>query len=184
MSKKRSFFERLTGGITLSDREEKEENSGIVEMPGKHQHQNSVVAKLTPLNSEQPKTQQNYQQPIQPVQEPVVEEEIANLSVDVLEGDTDIIVNAFVAGVNPDDIQITITRNSISIRGQRKDSPHNGFEEIEQELFWGKFERDVVLQVDLEPDKAEAIQKQGLLTIKIPKIDRDRRMNLKVRNIQ
>jgi len=180
MSKKRSFFERLTGGITLSDREEKEENSGIIEMPGRHQQQNQVVAKLTPLNSEQPKIPD---QQAQQIPEHVVEEEIANLSVDVLEGDNDIIVNAFVAGVNPEDIQITITRNSISIRGQRKDSPHNGFEEIEQELFWGKFERDVVLQVDLEPDKAEAIQKQGLLTVKIPKIERDRRMNLKVRNI-
>src|SRR5574343_662071 len=177
MSKKRSFFERLTGGITLSDRDEKEESSssGIVEMPTKSTVQSTpMVAKLTPLNSEQPK---------QPEPQKILEEEeeIANLSVDVLEGSTDIIVNAFVAGVNPDDIQITVTRNSVSIRGSRKDANRDGFEPIDQELFWGKFERDVMLSVDLEPDRAEATQKQGLLTIKVPKIDRDRRNNLKVK---
>lgn len=180
MSKKRSFFERLTGGITLSDKDERQEDVGIVEMPNKNNTQSSpVIAKLTPLNSEQPKTINQEQAP-QPKEE---EEEVANLSVDVLEGDEDIIVNAFVAGVNPEDIQITITRNSVSIRGHRKDETHTDFTPIEQELFWGKFERDVMLHVDLEPDRAEATQKQGLLTIKVPKIDRDRRANLKVRSI-
>lgn len=180
MSKKRSFFERLTGGITLSDKEEKQEDVGIVEMPNKNNTQSSpVIAKLTPLNSEQTKAVVAESAPL-PQKE---EEEIANLSVDVLEGSEDIIVNAFVAGVNPEDIQITITRNSVSIRGHRNDVDHPNFEPIEQELFWGKFERDVVLHVDLEPDRAEATQKQGLLTIKVPKIDRDRRNNLKVRSI-
>ena len=103
--------------------------------------------------------------------------------MDVFESNTNVVVNAFVAGVDPNNIDVTITRNSISIRGHRNDEQRKGFEQIDSELFWGKFERDVVLTIDLEPDRAEAVQKQGLLTITVPKIDRDRRSTPKVKNV-
>lgn len=188
MSKKRSFFERLTGGMTLSDKDEKIEEVEEVEMESKKTTKKSSVAKLTPLNKEpssrtkrkeadEEETEQEEEEEAQ------IEDDIANLSVDVFESHTEVIVNAFVAGVHPDNIHVTITRNSISIRGHRDDENRKHFEQIESELFWGKFERDVVLTIDLEPDRAEASQKQGLLTITVPKIDKDRRSTPKVKSV-
>ena len=185
MSKKRSFFERLTGGMTLSDKDEKIEEIEEVEMESKKTTKKSSVAKLTPLNKESSSRSKRKEVDedgeVDEEQEAPVEDEIANLSVDVFESHTEVVVNAFVAGVHPDDIHVTITRNSISIRGHRDDENRKHFEQIENELFWGKFERDVVLTIDLEPDRAEASQKQGLLTITVPKIDKDRRSTPKVK---
>lgn len=178
MSKKRSFFERLTGGITLSDKDQDEVIDDEVE---NKKGRKTDVAKLTPLNSEH--KGKNKKTDDEDEDEKVADDDVANLSVDVFESDTEIIVNAFVAGVHPENVDVTITRNSISIRGHRDDDIRKNFEQIENELFWGKFERDVMLNVDLEPDRAEASQKQGLLTITVPKIDRDRRSTPKVRSV-
>ncbi len=186
MSKKRSFFERLTGGMTLSDKDEKIEEAEEVEMESKKTTKKSSVAKLTPLNKESSarlKRKESDEDEEVDEDEAPVEDDIANLSVDVFESHTDVVVNAFVAGVHPDNIHVTITRNSISIRGHRDDDNRKHFEQIENELFWGKFERDVVLTIDLEPDRAEASQKQGLLTITVPKIDKDRRSTPKVKSV-
>jgi HSP20 family protein len=185
MSKKRSFFERLTGGMTLTDKDEKIEEAEEIEMESKKTTKKSTVAKLTPLNKEsssRSKHKESDEDEDASEEETPAEDEIANLSVDVFESHTEVVVNAFVAGVNPDNIHVTITRNSISIRGHRDDENRKHFEQIENELFWGKFERDVVLTIDLEPDRAEASQKQGLLTITVPKIDQDRRSNPKVKS--
>ncbi|MBP6912402.1 MAG: Hsp20/alpha crystallin family protein [Candidatus Pacebacteria bacterium] len=187
MSKKRSFFERLTGGMTLSDKDEKiEDEIEEIEMESKKTTKKSSVAKLTPLNKESSarlKRKESDEDEEVDEDEAPAEDDIANLSVDVFESHTDVVVNAFVAGVHPDNIHVTITRNSISIRGHRDDDNRKHFEQIENELFWGKFERDVVLTIDLEPDRAEASQKQGLLTITVPKIDKDRRSTPKVKSV-
>lgn len=182
MSKKRSFFERLTGGITLSEEKEEKTESEDTELNKKGKK--SAIAKLTPLNSEH-KGKHAHKEESNTEEDEAEnnDEDIANLSVDVFESHTEVVVNAFVAGVHPDNIDVTITRNSISIRGHRDDENRKGFDQIENELFWGKFERDVVLAIDLEPDRAEASQKQGLLTITVPKIDRDRRSTPKVKSI-
>lgn len=177
MSKKRSFFERLTGGITLSDEDEKIEQLDDTEERKKTKNtEKKHVAKLTPLGDHKKHKEKDEAEEIESD-----EEEVANLSVDVFESHSEIIVNAFVAGVHPDNIEITVTRNSVSIRGERNDTNKKGFDQIENELFWGKFERDIVLNIDLEPDRAEAVQKQGLLTVTVPKIDRDRRSSPKVK---
>lgn len=179
MSKKRSFFERLTGGMTLSDDENNVDEIEELEESKKTKTTKKHIAKLTPLGDAK---KSKVLAEVEDEDEPENDEEIANLSVDVFESSNEVIVNSFVAGVHPDDIDVTVTRNSISIRGYRNDNPKKGFEQVEGELFWGNFERDIVLNVDLEPDRAEASQKQGLLTVTVPKIDRDRRSSPKVKS--
>lgn len=93
------------------------------------------------------------------------------LTVDVFETDKDIIIQSVVAGVNPEDIDISIEKDMVSIRGKRERRVEEHVENFfYQECFWGRFTREVVLPAEVDKDKAEASMKNGVLTIKIPKI--------------
>ena len=93
-----------------------------------------------------------------------------------------LVIKALVAGVKPDDLDVSITRDMVTIRGRREE-----IEEITddnyfyRELYWGPFSRTILLPQEIEVEEAEALEKQGLLTITLPKIDRERQTKLKVR---
>jgi len=156
--KKRSFFERLTGGISLSEDEAPEVPTHI-----KAHHQGPAV----------------IADPWQPEEEPEGE-----LALDVYQTNSEIIIQTFVAGVRPDDLDINITRDMITVRGKREMNRTIAEEDyFGRELYWGSFTRTVTLPAEVEPGEAEAIEKHGLLTIRIPKIDKQKRSNLKVKSI-
>jgi HSP20 family protein len=104
------------------------------------------------------------------------------LSVDVYETSTHIIIKAMIAGVKPEDLDITITRDMVTIRGKREqhtESQSNEF--FFQELYWGSFSRTIVLPQEIEVEEAEAVEKHGLLVVRLPKLDKSRQAKLKVR---
>ena len=106
----------------------------------------------------------------------------AQLTVDVFQTGSEIVIKALVAGVRPDDLDISITRDMVTIRGKRveqKDVEEDDY--VYRELFWGAFSRTIVLPAEVDVDMAEAEQKHGLLTIRLPKINKDRQTKLKVR---
>jgi len=108
--------------------------------------------------------------------------EEGQLTVDVYQTTNDIFVKAIVAGLKPDDLDITITRDMVTIRGSREES--HRIEEDDyfcQELYWGAFSRSVLLPQEVNPDEAEATTKNGLITIKLPKLDKKRIQKLKVK---
>jgi HSP20 family protein len=112
------------------------------------------------------------------------EEEVGELSVDVYETGKEIIIESMIAGVKPEDLQIATTHNSITISGKREANTHvKGDEYIVQELYWGAFSRTVELPNDIAVDEAEAVEKHGLLIIRLPKIDKDRNVKVKVKSI-
>ena len=151
--KKRSFFDRLTGGVRL---EEDEAGSEYDRM-----------GKMVPKD--------NWMEE---------EAEEAQLTVDVYQTPTDIIVQTMAAGVKPEDMQIEIGRDMITIKGRREEnktiSEDNYFI---QELYWGAFSRTILLPQEVEPEEAEAVEKHGLLIIKLPKIDKTKKANLKVKSL-
>lgn len=105
------------------------------------------------------------------------------LAVDVHQTPTHIIIKAMIAGVRPEDLDISITRDMVTIRGKREratEGQHGDF--FFQELYWGAFSRTIVLPQEIETDAAEASEKHGLLTIRLPKIDKGRQTKLKVRS--
>ena len=92
------------------------------------------------------------------------------LSVDVYQTNDVIIVKSAVAGVAPEDIDISITNDMITIRGSRAQSeiiPEEDY--MYQECYWGTFSRSIILPVPIKADKAAAEFKQGILTITLPK---------------
>lgn len=157
MSKdKRSFFERLTGSINLEETpeaEEKKENGGVAA----RERDNAWIEE----NSEE-----------------------AQLTIDVYQTPTEIIVKSIVAGVKPDDLSISITRDMVTIRGKREENREVVDDEyFYKELYWGSFSRTVMLPQEVDPEEAEAIEKHGLLIIRLPKLDKQKQTKLKVRSI-
>ncbi len=158
MAKKPSFFDRLTGASYENDFNAFEEET-------------PKGAKHLPIHT------QGGMQAAEPME---VGE--AQLTVDVYQTGAEIVIRALVAGVRPDDLDISITRDMVTIRGRRveqKDVEDDNY--IYRELFWGTFSRTVVLPAEIDVDMAEAEQKHGLLTIRLPKINKDRQTKLKVR---
>ncbi len=112
------------------------------------------------------------------------ENDEAELTVDVYQTNNDIVVQTMVAGVKPEDLEITVGRDMVTIKGKREESRTINEENyFSKELYWGKFARTILLPQEVESEEAEASEKHGLVTIKIPKIDKHKKTNLKVKSI-
>ena len=149
MTRKPSFFERLTGGIHIDDEEEKD-ISGENEEAGVWEEESSDEGEL---------------------------------AVDVYQTNDAIVIKAMIAGVKPDDLDVSITRDMVTIKGKRKEEREVHEDDYySKELYWGSFSRTILLPQEIEPEEAEAIEKHGVLTITLPKVDRKKVAKLKVKS--
>ena len=103
--------------------------------------------------------------------EAVSEEEYeGELALDVYQDKNAVYIKSTMAGVKPEDIDISINGDMLTIKGSRQQQ-----EEIKeddyfyQECYWGSFSRSVILPVEVEVDKVNATLKDGILTVKLPK---------------
>ncbi len=112
----------------------------------------------------------------------ILEEEEGQLTVDVYQTPSEIVIKTMVAGVKPEDLDVAITRDSVIIRGKREeDRTMSGEDYFHRELYWGSFSRTIILPEEIDVDEAEAIEKYGLLILRLPKVDKNRQTKLKVR---
>ncbi len=155
-NKKISFFERLTGSINIDDEEVEE-------------------TKKKPAPGHAGKKATNW------IEE---EAEEAELAVDLYQTPTEIVVQTMVAGVRPEDLEISVLRDVLTISGKREESRIIDEENyFAKELYWGKFTRTISLPQEVEPEEVEATEKHGLLTIKLQKVDKDKKNNVKVKSL-
>lgn len=176
--KKRSFFERLAGNLRFDDTDEEIEEVDIKreipatrdeKIPEPHR-QIHVTPNKTGFDEK-------------PVPPPPAEE-IGELPVDVYETPTEVIIQTLIAGVLPEHLTINITRDIVSISGKREGNRSISDDSYHiRELYWGSFERIVELPAEVEIDSAEAIERHGMLMIKLPKIDKKRKSVLKIKSI-
>lgn len=104
------------------------------------------------------------------------------LTIDVYQTDDDIIIKSTIAGVKPEDLDVSINNDMLTIKGERKFEDEVSEENFYyQECYWGGFSRSVVLPVDVVPEKIEATLKNGILTIKLPKAATNKTKRIKVR---
>ena len=105
------------------------------------------------------------------------------LPVDMYQTDDSIVIRALVAGVRPDDLDIAITRDMVTVRGVREEvqEAHDS-NYYHRELFWGSFTRTILLPEEVIIDEAEAQEKHGLLEIRLPKLDKNRSTQLRVKS--
>lgn len=162
---RRLFFERLTG--SLSNQEEEleteveEAEKGVI--ADSAMARGGAVARKVAL----------------PVAAPDPD---GQLLVDVHQTPEEIVIQAVVAGVRPEDLDVQITREGVTLRGKRERHhavSHDNY--FYQELYWGGFSRSIMLPQEIDVDAAEASIKSGMLTIRLPKLDRERIQKLRVK---
>ncbi|MDP3052699.1 MAG: Hsp20/alpha crystallin family protein [bacterium] len=114
--------------------------------------------------------------------EELSEEAEGSLLVDVYQTDDEISVRSAVAGILPDDLEINITTESVTIRGKReKEIVVEEKNYFYQECFWGTFSRSIILPQEIDPERSTATVKNGILTIRMPKIERQKAKKIKVK---
>jgi len=152
---KRSFFERLTGAVSVNENE-----------PSLATVSRGAKVKKTEKESWMEEDSEEGQ-----------------LTVDVYQTANDIVIKTMIAGVKPEDLDISITRDMVTIKGSREETREvDEGDYFTKELYWGSFSRTILLPQEIEVETAEAVEKHGLLIIKLPKVDKGKQTKLKVRS--
>lgn len=163
MIKRRSLLERLTGSIRLSDEDEL-----LDDVDQEESYDDDVdERRLYPMSSSDDMDDE--------------EDQDGELALDVIETPDAIIVKTMTAGVKKDDIEIGLTRDHLTVRGKRhSDKNLDNHDYHFRELYWGSFSRAIDLPAEIDIDAARASEEHGLLTITLPKIDRNRQAKVKI----
>ncbi|MBI3120231.1 MAG: Hsp20/alpha crystallin family protein [Candidatus Kerfeldbacteria bacterium] len=104
------------------------------------------------------------------------------LSVDVYETDTEIVILSTIAGVNIEDLDVTVNHDMVTIKGKRSKPPEEVSEDqyLYQECYWGGFSRSIILPEDVDVTNAAATLEAGILTVRLPKTGRSSMMKLDI----
>ncbi|BCX15772.1 MAG: heat-shock protein Hsp20 [Candidatus Parcubacteria bacterium] len=166
----KEFFEKLAGVISEESQEESQEKDLFEE-------ENSFSPSLEVEESEK------EVQLVSDFSEGDLEEEVeGQLTIDVYEDDRHLVIESAVAGVEPEDLDISISPESVTIKGKREKKDKVKKEDyLYQECFWGRFSRSIILPCEIDPDKSHASLKNGILKIVLPKVNRTRTKKVKIR---
>ena len=105
------------------------------------------------------------------------------LTVDVYQTDEEIVVQAPIAGVDPENIDVAVENDMVIIKGKRP-NPDRFMDDKKffyQECFWGNFSRRIILPEETDLNRAEAVMKNGVLTIRIPRIEKTNKKKILVK---
>jgi len=171
---KKSFFERLTGAQNV------EGNDYNDSVPVYNEEEETTVMMheqpaTFPVREEESWTPSTYTQNEGDGAE-------GQLTIDVYQTENDIVIKSTIAGVKPEDLDVSINNDMVTVKGERKNEEvvENG-NYYYQECYWGSFSRSVLLPVDVIPEKADAALKNGILTIRLPKADTTKTKKIQVR---
>jgi len=104
------------------------------------------------------------------------------LAIDSYQNDDSVIIKAPIAGVNPEDLEISISDDSITIKGQRREEKEITRDNyLCQECYWGSFTRTYNIPIAVDSEKAKASLKNGILLVVIPKLEKSKRKIIKVK---
>jgi HSP20 family protein len=167
--KKLSFLDRLTGN-----------NSDDLDRVLSNDHE---FGEEDDLAVDQPEYAEDDQWEEDELETRTAEPQDGELPVDMYQTDDEIIIRAIVAGVDPSDLEISITRDMVTVRGTREEyqeSQDDGY--FHRELFWGSFSRTLLLPEEVAIDESDAKEKHGMLEIRLPKLDKHRSTKLSVKS--
>ena len=145
MTDRRSFFERLTGTTHVAEE--------LAEAPATDIPVREVDEQPAPA----PTSADDHE---------------GQLTVDVYQTPEAIVIKSTIAGVKPEDLDVSITNDMVTIRGSRRHDEEVREEDyFYRECYWGSFSRSIILPVDVVAEKADASLKDGILSIRIPKAE-------------
>ena len=191
-----AFFDKLRNSMgvedeldeELEDEElEEEEDDDEEEAPPKKKKVKKVSPKKSskkiPIRrSPKPKEEEEVEVDETPEDNQDWFEPEGELAVDVYQVGDEIIIQSTVAGVSPDDLDVGIENDIVTITGERK-NPTEGEDKqyFTQECYWGPFSRQVILPEEVDSLRAEAMIKDGIFILRIPKMQRQRIKKIRVR---
>jgi HSP20 family protein len=105
-------------------------------------------------------------------------EDEGQLSVDVYDGDKEIMVVSAIAGVKSEDLEVFLHNDMLTIRGRRT-APLVEGRPLVRECHWGPFSRSLILPTEIDADKITAGIKEGVLTVRLPKVNRSRTIKIR-----
>jgi HSP20 family protein len=103
------------------------------------------------------------------------------LAIDIFQTENELVIRSAIAGVKPESVEISFEKDIITIRGRREKPLKEEEDYFSQECYWGPFSREIILPVEVDPNLAEATMKEGILTIRLPKIEREKKKKIIVR---
>lgn len=111
-----------------------------------------------------------------------MEEYEGQLAIDAYQTNDEVVIKAPIAGVRPEDLDVAITDEMVTIKGSRKEEHEMQKDSFFcQECYWGSFSRSYVLPIAVDADKAQASLKNGILTITLPKLEKTKIRSIKVK---
>lgn len=165
MNIKRSFFERLSGSPSADTGFDSFDDELPIATPARKEaaRPGTPAVSPKPLNDDAPASE-------------------GQLPVDVHQSTGEIIIRAFVAGVRPDELNISIRRDMVEISGSRSEREQvSGPDYFIRELFWGSFSRSILLPQEIDVEASSASAKDGLLTIILPLLNKTKQTKLRVK---
>lgn len=151
-----SFFEKLTGSVKIVDTETTLSQNTFA---GESKAKKDIVQELG-VNTEE-----------------------GQLTLDMWQTPDEIVVQTIIGGVKPEDLDVSISHDMVTIKGKREKAKEvSDKDHFYQELYWGSFSRSILLPQEIDSDESEASIKNGLLTIRLPKLDKAKIQKLKVKN--
>ena len=179
------FFEKLKKGM---DEKETLEEPLVKEKPGVRKKKKPVTARQTEaVSTKKKKIEIKSEEDFDIEKVPIEQKDDwldseGELTVDVYQTDKEIVIQSAVAGVEPEDLDISIEKDLVTIRGKREEQ----FEEKEknyfyQECYWGRFSRKIILPAEVNSSKISASMKNGILCIRIPKIEGKKKTKVSVK---
>lgn len=176
--KKRSFFERLSGSVPITDDYDAFEDDFVPQQqPVRKMAPGMPATSVKPM----PVASMPHSASVAALEE---KQSDGELPVDVYQTAGEIVIRTFIAGVRPDEISLSLSRDMVVIEGAREERDAvNDEDYFIRELFWGSFSRTILLPQEVDVDNASAGAKDGLLTIVLPKLDKSRQTKLKVKSV-
>ncbi len=204
---KQSFFGKIMGGDVAEVQEEYYEDTPVQEL----QQEEDVVAEEeledddqlledeedVDYEDEEDEEEEDTSVPVAPAVKPAqVTTPISKqdedwmtdyegaLNIDMYQTKDNVIIKSTIAGVRPDDIDITVANDMVTISGSRKrEEKISDDDYFYQECYWGGFSRSVIVPVDIDSEHIEADLKDGILTVVVPKAAKAKTKKVKVKGL-
>lgn len=191
-----SFFEKLKKGMDLEKTLEKKEKEEIEEIPieledksssslameDKEKKKKSSPAgeKKEKVETKKPKEKSSPALASDDKEWPKSE---GQLAVDVYQTESELVIQSAIAGVKSEELDISVEGDLVIIKGERKRPIEENEDYFSQECYWGSFSRKIILPVEVDPGRIDASLKKGILTIRMPKIVREKKMKVTIKSL-
>ncbi|MBI2642613.1 MAG: Hsp20/alpha crystallin family protein [Candidatus Wildermuthbacteria bacterium] len=177
-----SFFEKLKNSIgveettkeTVEEEEQEEKPQKQAVQKSQKIHVRGTIKREEPPMKKSPKKEAAAESPwFEPEGE---------LAVDVYQTNGEIVIQSTIAGVNSDDLDVNIENDVVTISGERR-NPNEEEDKsyFYQECYWGPFSRQIILPEEIDTSRIEASMKDGVFTLRLPKLERQKVRKIRVR---